>query len=130
MARVGGELRRHADLVRADPASYLEMQNMLNRNTDGPDNPLSQAFSKASATRMFEQFKDVETEVTFWNPNWIPGIGKLLPRAVEDRLASRWGWHLWIFARKPNVVESSEEMPSKEYAGISSARAFPEPLIA
>jgi hypothetical protein len=29
------------------------MQNMLNRNTDSPDNPLSQAFSKGSAQQMF-----------------------------------------------------------------------------
>jgi len=94
------ELRRHAELIRQDPGSYLEMQNMLNRNTDGPDNPLSQAFSKASAQRMFWQFKNVKTKVMFWNPNWLPGIGKLLPHSIEDRLASRWGWHLWIYAQK------------------------------
>src|SRR6202140_3390104 len=70
------ELRRHAELIRADPGSYLEMQNMLNRNTDGPDNPLSQAFSKGSAHQMFRQFRDVKTEVTFWNPNWLPGGGQ------------------------------------------------------
>jgi ubiquinone/menaquinone biosynthesis C-methylase UbiE len=45
------ELRRHAELIRENPGSYLEMQNMLNRNTDGPDNPLSQAFSKGRRTR-------------------------------------------------------------------------------
>jgi ubiquinone/menaquinone biosynthesis C-methylase UbiE len=97
------ELRRHAELIRQGPAAYLEMQNMLNRNTDGPDNPLSQAFSKASARRMFDQFPDVKTEVMFWNPNWLPGIGKFLPQSIEDRLASRWGWHLWIYAQKRHL---------------------------
>jgi hypothetical protein len=36
------DLRRHAELIREDIGSYVDMQNMLNRNTDGPDNPLSQ----------------------------------------------------------------------------------------
>ena len=94
------DLRRHAELIREDPGSYVEMQNVLNRNTDGPDNPLSQVFSKASAQQMFWQFKNVQTEVMFWNPNWLPIIGKLLPHPVQDLLASRWGWHLWIYAQK------------------------------
>ncbi len=97
------ELRRHAYLIRQDPAAYLEMQNMLNRNTAGPDNPLSQAFSRASAGQMFQKFSNVRTEVMFWNPNWLPGIGKRLPHSIEDRLASRWGWHLWIYAQKKHL---------------------------
>jgi len=102
--RIWGEsveqLRRHAELIEQDPGAYLEMQNMLNRNTDGPDNPLSQVFSKKSGKRMFSQFRTVRTEVMFWNPNWLPGVGKLIPRPIEDKLAARWGWHLWIYAQK------------------------------
>lgn len=94
------QLRRHAELFRQDPMGYLQMQNMLNRNTDGPDNPLSQVFSKESAREMFGQFKDVNTEVMFWNPNYLPVIGKMLPRSIEDWLAANWGWHLWVYARK------------------------------
>jgi len=67
------------------------MQNILNRNTDGPDNPLSQVFSRQSARQLFSQFRNLRTEVMFWNPNRLPGIGKLLLRSIEDRLASRWG---------------------------------------
>jgi ubiquinone/menaquinone biosynthesis C-methylase UbiE len=96
-------LRRHAELIRQDLGSYLRMENMLNRNTDGPDNPLSQAFSKRSAIRMFEQFRGIRTEVMFWSRNWLPGLGKLLPQSIEDWLASRWGWHLWIFAQKSHL---------------------------
>jgi len=103
------DLRRHAELIRGDPGSYVEMQNLLNRNTDGPDNPLSQVFSRASAQRMFWQFKSLKTEIMFWNPNWLPGIGKVLPRSVEDRLASHWGWHLWIYAQKRD----------REFAGLN-----------
>jgi hypothetical protein len=97
------DLRRHAELIRESPSSYVEMQNMLNRNTDGPDNPLSQVFSKASARQMFRQFKNVKTEVMFWNPNWLPAIGKLIPHRIEEQLASRWGWHLWIYAQKRHL---------------------------
>jgi ubiquinone/menaquinone biosynthesis C-methylase UbiE len=96
-------LRRHAELIRQDPHAYLETQNLLNRNTDGPDNPLSQVFSKEGAQRMFSQFDDVRTRVMFWNPKWLPGFGRLLPPSVEDWLASRWGWHLWIYAQKKHV---------------------------
>jgi hypothetical protein len=104
------DLRRHGELMCQDRGSYLEMQNVLNRNTDGPDNPLSQVFSKASAQQMFWQFNNVKTEVMFWNPNWLPCIGKLLSRSIESWLASHWGWHLWLFAQKGH----SEFAPAKE----------------
>jgi ubiquinone/menaquinone biosynthesis C-methylase UbiE len=117
------DLRRHAELVRDDPA-YLEMQNMLNRNTDGPDNPLSQVFSKKSAMKMFEQFGSLKTEVMFWNPNWLPGVGKLLPRSIERRLESLWGWHLWLFAEKQGLPsEATEQAFSREFA-LEGRRAF------
>jgi len=119
--RIFGEtekhLRRHAELIREDRHSYLDTQNFLNRNTDGPDNPLSQVFSKESARQMFSQFRTVRTEVMFWNPKWLPGIGKLLPRRTEDLLESRWGWHLWIYAQKPNLEIASPE-------GNSASRLF------
>lgn len=124
------ELRRHAELIRQDPGSYLEMQNMLNRNTDGPDNPLSQAFSKASAQRMFWQFRDVKTEVMFWNPNWLPGVGKLLPHSIEDRLASRWGWHLWIYAQKRHLeFTRPTEIPCPAHSGINNEQVLSEALV-
>jgi ubiquinone/menaquinone biosynthesis C-methylase UbiE len=114
-------LRRHAELMRQDPHSYLATQNMLNRNTDGPDNPLSQVFSKQSAKRMFWQFKNVKTSVMFWNPNWLPGIGKLMPNTVEDWLASHWGWHLWIDAQKRRrTFIGMKEIPhSEDFANAS-----------
>jgi ubiquinone/menaquinone biosynthesis C-methylase UbiE len=105
------ELQRHAALIRQDPHA-LDMQSMLNRNTDGPDNPLSQVFSRESARRLFWQFKEITTKVMFWNPNWLPGIGKFLPQVVENELASRWGWHLWIYAAKPNLDFTTQLVPA------------------
>jgi ubiquinone/menaquinone biosynthesis C-methylase UbiE len=116
------DLRRHAELIREDPGSYVEMQNLLNRNTDGPDNPLSQVFSTASAREMFWQFKNLKTEIMFWNPNWLPGIGKLLPSSVEDRLASHWGWHLWIYAQKRHLEFTGlKEIPYPEHFAANGA---------
>ena len=124
------DLRRHAELIREDLGYYLEMQNMLNRNTDGPDNPLSQVFSKASVQRMFWQFKNVKTEIMFWNPNWLPGVGKLLPHSVEDRLASRWGWHLWIYAQKRHLeFTGPKEIPYPEHFVVNDAPVLAEALV-
>jgi len=124
------ELRRHAELIREDPGSYLEMQNMLNRNTDGPDNPLSQAFSKGSAHQMFRQFWEVKTEVTFWNPNWLPGLGKLLPQSIEDWLGSKWGWHLWIYAQKRHLeFTRPTEIPCPADSRIRHDRVLSEALV-
>ncbi len=124
------DLRRHAQLIRQNPGAYLEMQNLLNRNTDGPDNPLSQVFSKASAQQMFRQFKNIKTEIMFWNPNWLPVIGRLLPHSVEDRLASRWGWHLWIYAQKGYLeFTGPKEIPCPEHLGADDTSVVAEALV-
>ncbi len=122
-------LQRHIELIQQDRDSWLDMQQMLNRNTDGPDNPLSQAFSKASAQRMFWQFTNVNTEVMFWNPNWLPVLGKLLPRAIEDRLASYWGWHLWIYGQKRPELAQPAKNPRPADFGIANARIRSEGLV-
>ena len=114
------ELRRHAELMQQDADAHLDMQNILNRNTDGPDNPLSQVFSRASASKLFWQFKNVRTEVMFWNPNWLPGVGKLVPNAVEEWLASRWGWHLWIYGLKSDLEFEADLVRSQVRPGINT----------
>jgi ubiquinone/menaquinone biosynthesis C-methylase UbiE len=122
------QVRRHAELVREDTSGYMGMQNMLNSNTDGADNPLSQVFSKSSAKKMFSQFKDVKTEVTFWSPNWLPGIGKVLPSSVENWLASHWGWHLWIYAQKNQTGFPAPAENSYAYAGITRTPVLAEAM--
>ena len=66
------ELRRHADLIRQDPDAYLDMQNLLNRNTDGPDNPLSQVFSRQSASGMFGNSRMSEQKSCSGIPTGFP----------------------------------------------------------
>jgi len=70
------DLRRHAELIRENPSSYIEMQNMLNRNTDGPDNPLSQVFSKASARQMFPAIQERQNRSYVLESELAPGYRK------------------------------------------------------
>ena len=92
-------LRQHARQLKAD-SSYLSSEEFLSQNTDGAGNPLARVYSRAEAREMFKDFKNVDVKIFFLNKKWIPLLGQVLPRSLESRLASRWGWHLWIYAEK------------------------------
>ena len=92
-------LREHARQLRSD-SHYLSADEFLSRNTDGAGNPLARVYSRSEARELFKDFASVELRTYFFNKRWLPFLGPLLPRAVESRLASRWGWHLWIYATK------------------------------
>ena len=93
-------LREHARMIHSQEESYLRPDEFLNRNTDGAGNPLARVYSRDEARSLFKQFQDVRLQTYYLNKRWLPVIGKVLPRAIESRLAARWGWHLWIYARK------------------------------
>jgi hypothetical protein len=92
-------LREHARQLLAQP-KYLSSEEFLSRNTDGAGNPLARVYSRAEARELFKAFTHVELRTYFLNKRWLPVLGPLLPRSFESRLASRWGWHLWIYATK------------------------------
>ena len=92
-------LREHAQQLRAD-SHYLNSNEFLSRNTDGAGNPLARVYSRQEARSLFKDFASVELRPYFLNKRWLPILGPLLPRALEAKLASRWGWHLWIYAKK------------------------------
>jgi SAM-dependent methyltransferase len=84
-------------------ARQLQTRNsdeFLSRNTDGASNPLARVYSRAEARALFKDFKHVELRTYFLNKRWLPVLGPVLPRALESQMASRWGWHLWIYATK------------------------------
>jgi SAM-dependent methyltransferase len=84
-------------------ARQLQTRNsdeFLSRNTDGASNPLARVYSRAEARELFKDFKHVELRTYFLNKRWLPLLGPVLPRALESQMASRWGWHLWIYATK------------------------------
>jgi hypothetical protein len=92
-------LREHARRLRSD-SSYLGSQGFLSQNTDGAGNPLARVYSRDEAHELFHDFSKVELRTHFLNKKWLPIVGPVLPRSLEARLASRWGWHLWIYATK------------------------------
>ena len=92
-------LRDHARQLQTQ-SEHLNSQEFLSRNTDGAGNPLARVYSRREARELFKDFAHVELRTYFLNKRWLPVLGPLLPRSLESQLASRWGWHLWIFASK------------------------------
>lgn len=93
-------LREHARRLKQDAQSYLAPNEFLSQQTDGAGNPLTRVYSRSEARQLFKDFAEVKLHTYFLNKRWLPVVGKLLPRTIEARLAARWGWHLWIDARK------------------------------
>jgi ubiquinone/menaquinone biosynthesis C-methylase UbiE len=93
-------LREHARLLKTEKESYLKPAEFLSQNTDGAGNPLARVYSRSEARELFKDFSEVTLKTYFLNKRWLPVIGRVLPRSLESRLASRWGWHLWIYATK------------------------------
>jgi len=75
-------------------------EEFLSQNTDGAGNPLSRVYSRAEAGALVQDFSEVTLKAYFFNKRWLPLLSKLLPRSLESQLASRCGWHLWIYATK------------------------------
>ena len=93
-------LRQHAAQLRSDRHSYLKPDEFLSQNTDGPGNPLARVYSRREARELFKDFAEIEVRTHFLNKRWLPLLGNMLSRSAESRLAARWGWHLWIYAKK------------------------------
>jgi SAM-dependent methyltransferase len=92
-------LLEHARQLQVKPG-YLNSEEFLSRNTDGAGNPLARVYSRSEARELFKDFAHVELRTYFLNKRWLPVLGPLLPRSLESQIASRWGWHLWIYATK------------------------------
>jgi SAM-dependent methyltransferase len=92
-------LREHAASLRSANGN-VSARELLNQSTDGAGNPLARVYSRRAARDLFKDFREVDLRAYFLNKRFIPVLGKLLPRSIESALASRWGWHLWIYATK------------------------------
>jgi SAM-dependent methyltransferase len=92
-------LREHARRLKLDRA-YLSSREFLSQNTDGAGNPLARVYSRAEVRTLFKDFARVELKTFFLNKRWLPILGPILPKTAESYLASRWGWHLWVYATK------------------------------
>src|SRR5207237_9345304 len=92
-------LREHARM-KASTNGYLSADEFLNQSTDGAGNPLARVYSRRETRQLFKNFREVKLRAYFLNKRFVPVIGSLLPRTIESALATRWGWHLWIYATK------------------------------
>ena len=92
-------LREHARRLKVD-REYLSSREFLSQNTDGAGNPLARVYSRDEVRDLFRDFSNVELKIFFLNKRWLPILGPVLPRSLESLLASRWGWHLWVYATK------------------------------
>ncbi len=93
-------LRQHATQLRDNRNNYLNSEEFLSQNTDGAGNPLARVYSRLEARELFKDFAEIELRTYFLNKRWLPLVGSVLPRSLESKIASSWGWHLWIYAKK------------------------------
>jgi ubiquinone/menaquinone biosynthesis C-methylase UbiE len=93
-------LREHSRRLKQSATEFLSSEEFLSQNTDGAGNPLARVYSRDEARELFRDFSKVEIRTFFLNKKWIPVLGMIMPRSIESRLASRWGWHLWVYATK------------------------------
>jgi SAM-dependent methyltransferase len=105
VARATGEpldrLLVHRQNLRREGLGYLRMERFLHKATDGPHNVYSAAFTRREAARLFSGFEPPEFTIHHLNERHFPVLRSLLPAGVKRRLAARFGWHLWVRARKP-----------------------------
>jgi SAM-dependent methyltransferase len=94
-------LQKHRDLVLRRP--WMSTGEWLNLNTDGPECPLSGVYDALEVHEMFSDagFVRIATFVRFLNRHHYGALGRILPHRLVESLGDRWGWHRWVWARKP-----------------------------
>jgi SAM-dependent methyltransferase len=105
VALLTGETQRvasgHRQLFHRYGFGYLvDQQLFLSNNTDGPGNPLSKVFSRNEATSLFHGFSTASTKTRFLNLRIYPAGTWLGATRLARRLERRYGWHLYVLARK------------------------------
>jgi ubiquinone/menaquinone biosynthesis C-methylase UbiE len=80
--------------------SYLKMKNFIHRSTDGPLNVYSSVWNRKSANTLFKKFSKIDFNVHFLNERHLLGLQHLISDKMKQRLAAKYGWHLWIKAQK------------------------------
>jgi SAM-dependent methyltransferase len=94
-------LEGHRRLLAEYRLRYLrDRQLFLSHNTDGPGNPLSKVYTRADVRRLFQDFADLRTAVRFLNLRIYPGGRRFGCSPAGRRLERRWGWHLYVHARR------------------------------
>lgn len=93
-------INKHIVNLKQQGWSYLKMSNFIHRSTDGPDNIFSSVWTDQSARQLFKDFENIETSVNFLNERHLLGLQKILPKPIKRWIARKFGWHLWVKAKK------------------------------
>lgn len=91
---------KHRENLKTFGFKYLKMDNFIHKSTDGPENVYSSVWTKKTAKNLFKDFKSINTKVHFFNERHLMGFQKILPRKFMQNLSLKFGWHLWIYAKK------------------------------
>lgn len=79
--------------------SYLKSKNFVHHCTDGPACPYAYVFSRSDIKKLFSQYNSVQIKVAHF-PIRKTCLGKLIPFKVEEFLAPKLGFYLFVFATK------------------------------
>jgi SAM-dependent methyltransferase len=94
-------LNGHRRLLSQYGLEYLRNRQLfLSHNTDGPGNPLSKVYTRDEARELFGAFTEVDTTVRYLNLRIYPGGERVARSSLARRLERRWGWHLYVSARR------------------------------
>jgi ubiquinone/menaquinone biosynthesis C-methylase UbiE len=77
--------------------SYLEARNFAHHATDGPECPYAFVYPRASARKFFGNFAAAEMKVAHFP---MRKYLRWIPLGVENQLASRLGWYLFVYLTK------------------------------
>jgi ubiquinone/menaquinone biosynthesis C-methylase UbiE len=89
-------LEKHVTNLKKHGIAYLRLENFIHKSTDGPDNVFSSVFSQSEAAELFSSFKELNFSKHCFNERHFPVLHNFLPASAKEKIASRYGWHLWI----------------------------------
>lgn len=89
-------LNKHVENLKRHGLKYLRMDTFIHKATDGPDNVFSSVFSEKEAVRLFSGFRNISCSKHYLNDRHFPILRNLISTAFKQKIASKFGWHLWV----------------------------------
>ncbi len=100
---IGHRLKKHFGSREFRGKSLQKIRNM----NDGPDCPLAKTYSKDDARALLHQFSDIRFAVNklpwrefFVSPRLGDLMSRFLPSCSGSPVAKRWGWNLYVTAKR------------------------------
>lgn len=84
------KFERHRQYVLRNP--HPTKAEWISMNTDGPDCPIARVYSRREVLTLFNRFKEVHTEVHFFDRSHWPFIGRIISDSLAEMIGRRLGW--------------------------------------